>query len=740
MQTASIDAEARPLEPAKADAPHPDEHVIHAAVSTEEQRTRTLKHGDTFAVFDHSGDAISRPDSPAGIFHCDTRHLSHLCLLMSGARPMLLSSTLRDDNAALICDLANPDLQGPDGRVVLEHDLIHIRRSRFLWMAACFERLAIRNFDTAPHKVSFTLVFAADFADLFEVRGAKRERHGQHHPAEVGPDGVTLAYTGLDGRRRETELRFDPKPSDLAAGKATFAFDLGPGETQVLFIEIRCDGKEEPIRSPRDAFLVGLRNARRALRVSTSRAASIATSNEVFNEAARRSVCDLYMLITDTPEGPYPYAGVPWFSTVFGRDALITALQMLWLDPAIARGVLCHLAANQATTVDPDADAEPGKILHELRQGEMAECGEVPFRRYYGSIDSTPLFVLLAGAYLERTGDLHTLRGLWPSLERALDWIDAYGDRDGDGFVEYGRRSADGLVNQGWKDSHDSIFHADGRLADGPIALVEVQAYVFGAWRAAAAIAKRLGIAAGRAADLDAKAEALRRRFDECFFDAELGTYVLALDGDKRPCRVRASNAGHALLTGIAYEERAAPVVDTLMTRASFSGWGIRTVAMTEARYNPMSYHNGSIWPHDNALIAAGFARYGFRREAAKVFEGLFAASIYIDLHRLPELFCGFVRQRGRGPTFYPVACSPQAWAAAAPLSLIQSCLGLGFNPDAREITFEQPALPSFLDEVVLRRLTLDGASIDVALQRAGADAALHVLARTGEARVVTTS
>jgi glycogen debranching enzyme len=369
----------------------------------------------------------------------------------------------------------------------------------------------------------------------------------------------------------------------------------------------------------------------------------------------------------------------------------------------------------------------------------MAALGEVPFRRYYGSIDSTPLFVMLAGAYLERTDDLATVRRLWPHVEAALLWIERYGDRDGDGFVEYGRRAADGLVNQGWKDSQDSIFHADGALAGGPIALVEVQAYVYGAWRAAETLMKRFGDAA-RAAAYRAKADLLRSRFDETFFDESLGTYVLALDGEKRPCRVRSSNAGHALLTGIAYPERAAAVVQSLMGAASFCGWGIRTIASTEARYNPMSYHNGSVWPHDNALIAAGFAHYGFRREAMRVFQALFAASTYIDLRRLPELFCGFARLRTQGPTFYPVACSPQAWAAVAPISLIQSCIGLGFEPGASRITFREPALPAFLDELLLRHISVEGGSADIALRRSGGHVVVDVLDRKGRLSVITTS
>jgi glycogen debranching enzyme len=721
-----------------ADALPEDQFVIPATGSLNELRPRTLKHGDTFAVFDRNGDAIGAPGSSDGLYHRDTRYLSHLFLTIDGQRPILLSSTVRDNNAMLTCDLTNPDLKDASGKTILAHDLIHIRRSRFLWNGGCYERVAIRNFCHSVHRVRIELGFAADFADLFEVRGAVREHRGEHKKPTVTADSVTLAYLGLDKRERQLRLRFDPAPTKLGGGQALFELGVEPNKIQRIFLEMRCDPEQSKVPATMD-FFDALIDSRRALRKSASRAASVATSNDIFNEGVRRSISDLYMLVTDTPEGPYPYAGIPWFSTVFGRDALITALETLWLDPAIACGVLNHLAVNQATAFDADADAEPGKILHEVRYGEMAELGEVPFRRYYGSIDSTPLFVLLAGAYLERTGDLATIRKLWPNIEAALDWIDHEGDRDGDGFVEYGRHTSEGLINQAWKDSHDSVFHADGTLATGPIAIAEVQAYVYGAWRAGAEMAQRLGHAR-REFELNANAEILRRSFDEQFFDEELGTYILALDGDKKPCRVRASNAGHALLTGIAYPERAAAVAATLMAGSSFCGWGVRTIPSTEARYNPMSYHNGSVWPHDNALIGAGLARYGFRRDAAKIFEGLFAASIYIDLRRQPELFCGFSRHPGSGPTFYPVACSPQAWAAAAPLSLIQSCLGLSFDPSRAEVSFDRPLLPDFLNEITLRGLKVAGASVDVALTRSGSGVVVQTLARKGEIKVLTTN
>jgi glycogen debranching enzyme len=714
----------------------PAQFFVPASASLQERRPRTLKHGDTFAVFDPNGDAFAGPGSPEGLYHRDTRYLSHLYLTIDGLRPLLLSSTLQDDNVVLTCDLTNPDVLDTRGRITLQHDVIHIRRIRFLWQARVLERLALHNYSPlTAQRVRLGLDFGSDFADIFEVRGSIRARRGIAHPASVTDDEVRLSYTGLDDELRETRLRFEPAPTAITADGASFDVTLDPNERKTLFLEIRCAGGSKP---PRSAFFSGLREARLALRRSASRAASISSSHEVFNEAVRRAVSDLYMLVTETPEGPYPYAGIPWFSTVFGRDALITGLQTLWLDPAIARGVLRHLGAHQAVIEDPAADAEPGKILHEVRYGEMAALGEVPFRRYYGSVDSTPLFVMLAGAYLERTGDTGTVRALWPNVRAALGWLETSGDRHGDGFVDYGRRTAQGLANQGWKDSYDAVFHADGELANGPVALVEVQAYLYGALRAAAAIAERLDPGDAEAGTLRRRAEELRGRFDEAFFDDDLGTYVLALDGERRPCRVRSSNAGHALFTGIALPERAERVVRDLMQPSFFSGWGLRTLATTETRYNPMSYHNGSVWPHDNAIIAAGMARYGYRREAAAVFRGLFEASTYIDQRRLPELFCGFPRLRSHGPTFYPVACSPQAWAASATFSLLQSCLGLGFDPAANCVTFDEPVIPDFLEDVTLRNLVLPAGRLDVTVTRHQAEVTARVIAREGRVRVVT--
>lgn len=668
-----------------------------------DDRTRVLKADDSFAVFDRFGDIERFGGGELGLYHQDTRFLSSFTLAFEEARPLLLSSSVKDDNAVLAVDLMNSDVLRQD-QVTIPRGTVHIFRSKVLWQETLQQRLRLHNYGSDPAEMKFCIGFGADFADIFEVRGMQREKRGRSLPTEITHDTVFLGYEGLDGRIRRTCLVFDPAPDRLTESQAEYTTHLKTGAVASYYCAIICEVIDPgPARRPKKKskplpYDEAAEAAAHALIEARREEPDIFTSNEQFNDWFNRSLADLHMMRTETSYGPYPYAGVPWFSTPFGRDGIITALECLWFNPALARGVLTYLATTQAETENAEQDAEPGKILHETRGGEMAALGEVPFGRYYGSIDSTPLFVLLAGAYYERTGDLAQTRSLWPNVERALMWIDRCGDCDGDGFVEYTRRSKHGLVQQGWKDSVDSVFHANGEPAKGPIALCEVQGYVFAAKKAAVKLARALGHEK-RALALTSEAENLRERFEEIFWCEDISTYALALDGNKRPCRVPTSNPGHCLFAGIASLERARRVAATLTNGNSFSGWGIRTVAAATARYNPMSYHNGSVWPHDNSLIAAGFARYGLKKEAAKILTGLLDASLFFDLHRLPELFCGFPRRPGEGPTLYPVACSPQTWAAGAVLLLLQSSLGLQPCAPQRRLLLSKPVLPEFLQK-----------------------------------------
>ena len=536
------------------------EYEIETQTSLVDRALRTLKHGDAFAVLDSYGDIGTIADTAEGLFYRDTRFLSHYELRIEGKRPLLLSSAMHEDKSALSVALTNPDIHlGEHDRV--PRDTIFLERTKFVWNAVCYERVSIKNYDCRRRRLRFDVLFEADFRDLFEVRGTKRRQHGQHMAHPHRPDRAEFHYEGLDGIERRTVLSFTPAPKRLDSKRATFEVELESGAQTSLIVTVAC---EEGAATGVGDFFRAYRDTRRARRTSTAEIATVATSSELFDEVACRATSDVYTLITRTDRGPYPYAGIPWFNTIFGRDGIITAIFMLWMDPSVARGVLRTLAATQATAYDPKSDAQPGKILHERRHGEMANLGEVPFRRYYGTVDATPLFLLLAGMYFERTGDRETLLEIWPNIEVALRWIDEYGDWDGDGFVEYFRETASGLANQGWKDSYDAIFHADGSLAEGPIALCEVQGYVYAAKRSLAAVADQLGHGA-LASKLISDAEHLRETFERAFWCADLGTYALALDGAKCPCRVRSSNAGHVLFTGIADPQRARRTADTLL-------------------------------------------------------------------------------------------------------------------------------------------------------------------------------
>jgi glycogen debranching enzyme len=709
----------------------PETSFYIAATGPENRIRRTLKHDDTFLLIDAHGDIGASAGASDGLFHRDTRYLSHFEIRVDGLQLLLLGSNMREDNAIFTADLTNPDIFSSEGIVVLEKDSLHINRSIFLWRDTAFQRLVLRNHSAKSLNLLLSINFTADFADIFEVRGMRRSRRGTFSNRVNSPNEVVLRYLGLDDFVRHTSIYFDPAPARLSEREAMYRMALSSHQSIALCVTVRCN----PATPQPAPFGRSLLCAHRELRRAAQGAAVVHTSNPLFDSLLRRSMADLAMLKTMTPQGPYPYAGTPWYSTTFGRDGLITALQMLWIDPRIARGVLLRLATLQAKAIDTTLDAEPGKILHEVRFGEMAALGEVPFGLYYGSVDSTPLFVLLAGLYFERTGDVKALTELWPAIEAALSWIDGPADRDRDGFIEYSRANECGLINQGWKDSGDAVFHADGRLAAGPIALAEVQGYVFAAKRLIARCARRLGHL-DRADVLEAESGQLAENFENAFWREDLQTYALALDGAKEPCCVRTSNAGQVLFTGIARPDHAATVATTLLAPDLFSGWGIRTVSRREVRYNPMSYHNGSVWPHDNALIAVGLARIGAKAAVDRIFNGLFDAAIHMDLHRLPELFCGFQRARDRGPTRYPVACSPQAWASATPFCLLQASLGLELDPAQAQLRLRNPRLPKFLDQVTIQNLQIGESSADIAVQRDGETVSVSVLKAVGSIQV----
>lgn len=716
------------------EATHLNDHcVISGTLHLADNRTQVLKQADTFSVLDRLGVIGAIGLGEQGLYHRGTRHLSRWELSVNGRYPLLLNSTMKQDNSVLIVEFTTPDIDD-GGSTVVQKGALHLFRSLVLSEGALYEHLEITNYSGSAVNIEIGYQFSADFVDLFEVRGVERARRGRLLPPHIEESQVTLAYQGLDHVRRETRILFSGELTHLNQNRVLFRCNLNPGEVKSIDSTIACrqDSDEFHITNHSEAVA----RLQDCIRSESENCTLITTSNEGFDRWLNQSIADLRMLSTDTTYGRFPYAGVPWFSTPFGRDGLITALQMLWVQPRLAQGVLSFLAATQATQCDPSVDAEPGKIVHEIREGEMATLGEIPFRRYYGTVDVTPLFVILAGRYFDRTGDLGFIEFIWSNIKRAIQWMNEWGDSDGDGFVEYERHNARGLVQQGWKDSDNSIFHADGSAAEGPIALCEVQAYVFEAKQTAARLAQRLGDTA-LSEQLQREANDLQRRFHRAFWVESLQTYAIALDGEKRRCEVLNSNAGHALACGIVPQSHAEQLVRTLLDERSCTNWGIRTIAEGEANYNPMSYHNGSVWPHDTALIGAGMARYGFHEEAMQLLTGLFEAASFLDLARLPELFCGFDRLPGHAPTLYPVACSPQAWAAGSVFMLLQACLGLSFSADRPQIRFDHPVLPSYLSFLSIHNLRIGDGVVDITLRRHPRDVGVNVTRKEGDFDIV---
>jgi len=680
------------------------------SVTGQTGQLHVLKHDDLFAVFDARGDfyGMLHPVGPSigadGLFQDDTRVLSRLTLRIQGAVPDLLSSDIGRDNVIFTAHLANPIFQDRANRLVPQSQIYLLRR-RLLWRRKLYEALLVQSFASDVVVFDLTLDVDADFRDVFEIRGMTRARRGETYPPVSDDNSLRFSYRGLDGQTRTTAITFSEKVM-IRDNQIILPIKLEPGASQHILMTIASDG--DTGRPSRGEFFTALKYGKRAARRHIGALNKVKTSNAAFDAWTERAAADLSLLVSDLETGPYPYAGIPWFSVPFGRDAVVTALQVLWINPDLARGVLAFLSALQAKESSPFQEAQPGKIMHEQRKGEMAALSEVPFGRYYGGADTTPLFVLLAGEYFKRTNDVAFCRQVWPAVRAALEWIDRFGDIDGDGFIEYSAGAEGGLQNQGWKDSDTSIFHADGHLAQGPIALVEIQAYVVGAKRAAAGIARAIG-ETEFAEQLALQAERLQAQIDRHFWSEALGTYVIALDGEKRPCAVRTSNAGHVLYCGAADPAKAVRVGRDLMTQDLFTGRGVRTVASDARLYNPMSYHNGTVWPHDCSIVAAGLARYGMHEAAGRIFTGLFEAACHFPHFRLPELFCGFARHAGEGPVAYPSACTPQAWASGAVFLLLQAVLGIEINGAEGTIAVHSPRLPSWLNRVIVKNLAIGG-------------------------------
>jgi glycogen debranching enzyme len=699
-----------------------DPYYIRASPTGADLRRLVAKCDEAFLVADQHGDFPDLPESEFGLYVDGTRFLRSLELAVHGQRPLSLSAAVSADGRHIAADLTNPDLCHGE-IVVMRGRTLRLARRLELTPRGLDQVLTVESFNPAPHELVVTWHYTADFADVFEVRGMIRERRGELYPPQLDKSLARLSYRGLDGTMRVTTLAFTPAPEKVTPGFARHRLTVPPGQIIELRLRITADEEPEPDRPrPAPAWVPDVTPLEPTVQV--------ASGNAGFDGWLARSWADLRMLTTTTVHGRMAYAGIPWFVAPFGRDSVIAALQHLPFDPGLARGTLRFLAAYQGREDDEFTDQSPGKILHEYRRGEMAACREIVFIPYYGSVDSTPLFLMLATEYLRWTDDRALLAELAPAIEAAVGWMDR------SEYLTYASRSTRGLVNQGWKDSHDAIMHADGEGAAGPIALVEVQGYKYAALCGVAAIEQARGRPEAAAARR-AAAESLRRRFMADFWMPDKRFCALALDGDGAPCEVVSSNPGHALWTGIVPFDHAAPVVERLLSPELFSGWGVRTLGTGERRYNPMSYHNGSVWPHDTAIAAAGIRRHGFTDQFLTLATALFDAAQRCEDRRLPELFCGFPRVPGFGATPYPVACSPQAWAAGVASQLLANLLGL--EPDAAEnrLTLTRPVLPRWLPWLEVRGLRLGHSRFDVHVTRGREGAAVEVLDRQGDAELV---
>ena len=678
-----------------------------------------LKENRVFAVSNSAGDMPLGSEYGYGLYQLDTRFLSGFQLTLNGCKPILLSSSV-DRAYVATFQLVNPTLELADGKPDIHRQTMSLRRTRFVHRGL-HERIGIQNCNRFPVEVSLELEFAADFRDIFAVRGYHaHDPMGVVEPVESSEVGFRFRYTGKDGIQRATEVLFHCLHSTPAygAGRAVFPLRLAPHETFVLQVDILplLEDEHPPLSFEFDSALARLEKSYRTWNLACTQ---IHTDNETLDSGLLwRSREDIRILCDTFPSGPFPTAGIPWYAVPFGRDGLITSMQTLGLNPDLARGTLRYLARWQGTRVDEVKEEEPGKIFHEIRFGELANLDLIPHTPYYGSVDATPLFLCLLVDLVDWTGDLDLLTELTPNLLAALNWCDRYGDLDGDGFVEYQQHGAIGVHNQGWKDSYDSLTRADGEVATLPAALVEVQGYVYRAKAGLARIFRRLGQLEA-AERLDAEARLLRRRFNKAFWMPAERFYAQALDGDKRQVAAVSSNPGHALWSGIVDKGHAASTVRKLVSPEMFSGWGVRTLSSEAISYNPMSYHNGSIWPHDNSIIAAGMRNYGFHAEAELVARSVIEAGMRFTDARLPELFCGFNRDRrfNSQPGEYLVSCNPQAWGSGSIFQFLTVILGLEVDALAGRLRIDPVDTPLY-GRLHVSGLRVGDGSVDFTVDR----------------------
>jgi glycogen debranching enzyme len=708
-----------------------------------------IKEQKRFLVCSENGD-LTGSTGPQGLYYEDTRFLSQLELKIGGETPALLSASAAENYAMRFVYRTQKAVGGDLER----HGTIAADRRRAIWDGVLYEQITLTNYSTRPIEVAVAVDFAADFRDLFEARGTVRKARGTCLAPLPGKGEVTLGYRGLDKVTRRTRVVCTPEPAglgtvDRSSGQAWWMLRLEPGASapvEIAFATSReADGEGAgvgggvvgSVGSAGSPAILGFDAAVAALADSyghwLQETAAVETDSPLLARVLERSYLDIRSLLSDDGHGPYTVAGIPIYAVLYGRDSLITALEMLPYNAAIARGTLRTLAAVQGEAVNAWRQEEPGKIIHELRPGEMGRLEEIPFGRYYGSVDSTPLFLVLVCEYYAWTGDLDLVRELLPNIRAAIGWLDTYGDSDGDGFLEY--RADDqgiGLHVQSWKDSHYSMCHRSGERAVSPVAVSEVQGYAYDAKRRLAPILALLGEAdlAGR---LAREAEALKARFNEAFWMEDRQFLAIALDGQKEQVGTVSSDIGHCLWAGIVDGAKAEAVARRLTAPDLFSGWGIRTLSVQDATYNPMNYHNGTVWPHDNALCILGMKRYGYGEEANRVVGGLLEAVGQFTYARIPELFCGFDRAEG-APVPYPVACSPQAWSAAAPFAMVQAMLGL--EPDAPAgVLRVRPTLPEWLGRLAVKGLRVGAAVVDLEVTREGGVAAT---VRAGQLQVVS--